>query len=258
MVQSQRREQLIDTAIDLFLERGYHATGIDTILATSGISKKTLYRHFRSKEELILAALKKYDGLFRNGFMRQVEQSADTPRDRVLAVFDVAADWFEENNFYGCMYINAIGEYSAADTAIRQVCKEFKTLMRRFIEDLCREMRAPDPATLAEEREDGGGGVDRSGDGESEQDRPTIGHVTRQDALSKAIILSIAFAWARSRQSDSSRANTSTCGGFTISKCRPGIGLISNPPLTRSSQPSCALGWFHAYSSALKSVAAPS
>jgi AcrR family transcriptional regulator len=151
MVQSQRREQLIDTAIDLFLERGYHATGIDTILATSGVSKKTLYRHFRSKEELILAALKKYDGLFRNGFMRQVEQSADTPRDRVLAVFDVAADWFEENNFYGCMYINAIGEYSAADTAIRQVCKEFKTLMRRFIEDLCREMRAPDPATLAEE-----------------------------------------------------------------------------------------------------------
>jgi AcrR family transcriptional regulator len=248
MVQSQRREQLIDTAIDLFLERGYHATGIDTILATSGISKKTLYRHFRSKEELILAALKKYDGLFRNGFMRQVEQSADTPRDRVLAVFDVAADWFEENNFYGCMYINAIGEYSAADTAIRQVCKEFKTLMRRFIEDLCREIGGGTGApprrrhrngagfrnrpARCRGREDGGGGVDRSGDGESEQDRPTIGHIIRQDALSKAIILSIAFAWARSRQSD--------------------------PPLTRSSQPSCALGWFHAYSSALKSVAAPS
>ncbi len=151
MAQSQRREHLIDTAIDLFAERGYHATGIDTILAKSGVSKKTLYRHFRSKEELILAALKKYDGLFRNGFMRQVEQAADTPRDRVLAVFDVAADWFEENNFYGCMYINAIGEYSAADTAIRQVCKEFKTLMRRFIEDLCREAQVRDPAGLAEE-----------------------------------------------------------------------------------------------------------
>jgi len=151
MVQSQRREHLIDTAIDLFAEHGYHATGIDTILAKSGVSKKTLYRHFRSKEELILAALKKYDGLFRNGFMRQVEQAADTPRGRILAVFDVAADWFEENNFYGCMYINAISEYSAADTAIRQVCKEFKSLMRRFITDLCQEMPAPDPENLAEE-----------------------------------------------------------------------------------------------------------
>lgn len=151
MGQSQRREQLIDTAIDLFAEHGYHATGIDTILARSGVSKKTLYRHFRSKDELILAALKKFDGLFRNNFMRQVEARADTPRGRLLALFDVAGAWFEQNNFYGCMYINAIGEYSAADTALRQVCKEYKALIRRYIEELCVEMGAPDPAGLADE-----------------------------------------------------------------------------------------------------------
>ena len=151
MAQSPRREHLIDTAIVLFAEHGYHATGIDAILAAAGVSKKTLYRHFRSKDELILAALKKYDGLFRNDFMRQVEARAETPRARLLAVFDVAADWFQENNFYGCMYINAIGEYAAPNTPIRQVCKEFKALMRRYIESLCVDLRVPDPAGLAEE-----------------------------------------------------------------------------------------------------------
>ncbi len=151
MVGSARREHLIDTAIDLFAERGYHATGIDTILETSGVSKKTLYRHFRSKDELILAALKKYDGRFRNNFMRQVEELAETPRDRLLAVFDVAAAWFGQNDFYGCMYINAVGEFSDPESPIRLVCKEFKALMRRYIEDLCAALPAPDPAALADE-----------------------------------------------------------------------------------------------------------
>jgi AcrR family transcriptional regulator len=151
MSQSQRREQLIDTAIALFSKHGYHATGIDTILEKSGVSKKTLYRHFRSKDELILAALRKYDGLFRNSFMRQVDEKAHTPRERLLAVFDVAAEWFEQNNFYGCMFINAVGEYSDPDTPIRQVCKGFKGLMRRYIEDQCVALQAPDPAALADE-----------------------------------------------------------------------------------------------------------
>ena len=59
MPASSRREHLIDTAIELFAKHGFHATGIDMILARAGVSKKTLYRHFRSKEELILAALRK-------------------------------------------------------------------------------------------------------------------------------------------------------------------------------------------------------
>ncbi len=148
---SERREHLIDTAIRLFAEHGYHATGIDTILKSAGVSKKTLYRHFRSKDELILAALRKYDGLFRNSFMRQVEEQAATPRDRLLAVFDVAEAWFGQSSFYGCMFINAIGEYSDDDTPIRQVCKEFKALMRSYIRDLCIQAEIPDGALLAEE-----------------------------------------------------------------------------------------------------------
>ena len=150
MPAKSRREQLIKTAVELFSERGYHATGIDTILAAAGVSKKTLYNHFRSKEELILAALRHYDGLFRNGFMRQVEAAAASPRERLLAVFDVSEEWFASDKFYGCMFINAIGEYSAPDSPIREVCKEFKRLMRGYLFELASAAGAQDPNALAD------------------------------------------------------------------------------------------------------------
>lgn len=148
---SPRREHLIDTAMTLFAEHGFHATGIDTILEKAGVSKKTLYHHFRSKDELILAALRKYDGLFRNNFMRQVEALAQTPRDRLLAIFDVGEQWFQQNNFYGCMFINAVAEFSASDTPIREVCREFKGLVRGYIQSICEQAGATDAALLAEE-----------------------------------------------------------------------------------------------------------
>ncbi len=109
MKTSQRREHLIDTAIGLFCEHGYHGTGIDLILDTAHVSKKTLYTHFRSKNELIVAALRKYDGLFRNDFMRKVDILGDTPRDKLIAMFDVIEEWFSKDEFFGCMFINAIG-----------------------------------------------------------------------------------------------------------------------------------------------------
>jgi AcrR family transcriptional regulator len=146
-----KREQLINTATRLYAERGYHATGIDTILAESGIAKKTLYNHFRKKEELILAVLRQHDGEFRNYFMRQVETAADKPKDRLLAIFDIAEKWFSQKNFFGCMFINAIGEYSEQDTPIREACREYKKLMRDYIQSLAEEAAATNPGELADE-----------------------------------------------------------------------------------------------------------
>ncbi|MFB3114561.1 MAG: TetR/AcrR family transcriptional regulator, partial [Nitrospirales bacterium] len=67
-----KRDQLIQTAVKLFAKNGFHATGVDTIAAESGVTKRTLYAHFRSKDELVLAALRQYDGVFRIQFMRRV------------------------------------------------------------------------------------------------------------------------------------------------------------------------------------------
>ena len=82
---SDRREHLLDTALSLFGTEGFHATGIDKILASAGVAKMTLYNHFRSKDELILAALRRRDERFRHWFVREVEHRAATPRDRLLA-----------------------------------------------------------------------------------------------------------------------------------------------------------------------------
>jgi AcrR family transcriptional regulator len=140
---SGKRQDLVDTAIELFSAHGFHATGIDRIAEEANVSKKTMYHHFRSKEELIIAALKQHDGMFRNGFMNAVDKQADSAYERLLAVFDVAQAWFSDNKFFGCMFINAIGEYSERNTAIKQVCKEFKRLMRAYIEELAIEAEIP-------------------------------------------------------------------------------------------------------------------
>ena len=131
-----KRDQLIQTALELFAKNGIHATGVDSIVEQSGVTKKTLYAHFHSKEELVMAALRHYDGLARNEFIRRVENGGKTPRARLLAVFDVAQQWFNQNNFYGCLFINTIGEYSGKDTPIRQICKEYKKMVKGYIHSL--------------------------------------------------------------------------------------------------------------------------
>lgn len=146
-----KRDQLVRTAVRLFSEHGYHATGIDRIAGEAGISKRTLYHHFRTKDELILAALRHHDGVFRNDFVKSVERIGSTPRERLLAIYDVARDWFCDTEFHGCMFINAIGEYSATDTAIRAACQEFKRLLRNYIRDQAIEAGTADPEALADE-----------------------------------------------------------------------------------------------------------
>lgn len=146
-----KRDQLIQTALELFAKNGIHATGVDSIVEQSGVTKKTLYAHFRSKEELVLAVLRQYDELARNDFMRRVESGGKTPRARLLAVFDFAERWFQQSNFYGCLFINTIGEYSAKGTPIRQICKEYKKLVKGYVRELCEQAGASDPQGLAEE-----------------------------------------------------------------------------------------------------------
>ena len=146
-----RRDHLIDTALTLFNREGYRATGIDRILAEAGVAKMTLYNHFRSKDELILAALRRRDERFRNGFMRAVERRAKAPRQRLLACFDALGDWFEEASFHGCMFINAAAEYGQEDDPVHQACGEHKRLVRGYLTALAKEAGAGDPAALADQ-----------------------------------------------------------------------------------------------------------
>ncbi|MEQ9518416.1 MAG: TetR/AcrR family transcriptional regulator [Parvibaculum sp.] len=143
-----RRDHLVQVAQDEFAAHGFHGTGIDGLLAKAGVSKKTLYAHFRSKEELIVAVLRGHDTNFRDDFKRDVEALADDPKERLLAVFDVASDWFHEKSFYGCIFINAVAEYSEGTSPIREACRDFKQMMKTYIIDLARDASLPQPGVI--------------------------------------------------------------------------------------------------------------
>lgn len=146
-----KRDLLVRTALRLFAEHGFHATGIDRVVAEAGVSKKTLYHHFRSKDELVLAVLQHYDGTFRNDFMRRVERASEDPVERLLALFDAAEEWFQEKRFHGCLFINAIGEFSQPESPVRDACDASKRRMRAYVEQLARKAGVDDPPALADE-----------------------------------------------------------------------------------------------------------
>lgn len=149
MVAISKREQLLQTSMALFSEHGFHATGIAAILKETGMSKKTLYHYFQSKDELILAALQYQDSAFRNQFMRQVEAAGSTPEEKLLAVFDCAGQWFQQKNFFGCIFINVIAEFSETPSPLRDLSKSYKKQMHRFIEKLCTQAAVANPQELA-------------------------------------------------------------------------------------------------------------
>lgn len=146
---SSKRDHLINTALELFSRDGFHATGIDKILSESGVAKMTLYNHFKSKDELILAALRRRDETFRNWFMRNVEACSGAPRDCLLAVFDVLGQWIRQDDFCGCTFINATAEFGERGDAIRNSCAEHKRLVLDYFEKLAKAASAKDPAELA-------------------------------------------------------------------------------------------------------------
>ena len=151
MGRHSKKNVLVEAALTIFKEYGFHATGINRILEESGVSKKAMYNNFRSKDELILATLRCHDEQFRNNFVRSVERKASTAHDRLLAVFDVAEEWFFSNQFYGCIFINAIAEFSGRSKPIHNICKEYKRMVTDYIEDLAKKINAKDPKELADQ-----------------------------------------------------------------------------------------------------------
>jgi len=145
------RERLIDTAIALFNRHGFHATGVDRIVAVAKVAKKTLYAHFPSKEELILAALARKEAAFAEKFIPAVAAASDDPKQRLLALFEMAKGWFSDPDFYGCLFVNAAVEYSEAGHPINSCARRFKTRLRGFAREQAQLGGAADPELLADQ-----------------------------------------------------------------------------------------------------------
>jgi AcrR family transcriptional regulator len=151
MMSSPASVKLIATAGRLFYERGIAATGVDTIVAEAGVSKPTLYTHFRTKHRLIAAALQRLHQERRTSLEAHLEQrSMLPPLERLLSVFDWVAAQQRSDWARGCPFVNASVELVAGDDAeAREVIQRHKRWFRRSLADLAAEAGARAPSEIA-------------------------------------------------------------------------------------------------------------
>ncbi|WP_220347788.1 TetR/AcrR family transcriptional regulator [Alkalilimnicola ehrlichii] len=148
---SNRRDHLLDTAIELFYRNGCHTTGIDKILAEAGVAKMTLYKHFKSKEDLVLAAAQRFHDRAREEFEEAVNDKNYTPKERLIAIFDVLREWMEGEGFRGCPSANLAVQYPDLDHPIHQAAADHKRLRIKYISGLAADAGVPNPETLGEQ-----------------------------------------------------------------------------------------------------------
>jgi AcrR family transcriptional regulator len=145
---STRVQQLAATALDLFLLNGFSNTGIDKILHTSGVAKMTLYKHFRSKCDLIISILQQRDEEFFEWFQLETSKTAN-PKQRLLALFDVRDELIQRPDFSGCIFIRAAAEFPQLDHPVHKTAAQTKLRMYEYIVSLCEDAGASDPKELA-------------------------------------------------------------------------------------------------------------
>ncbi|WP_370319046.1 TetR/AcrR family transcriptional regulator [Oricola sp.] len=145
------RERLLLAASDLFCRYGINATGVDAIVAAAGTAKTTLYKAFGSKEGLIEAVLEREGSTWREWFSAEVDALPGSAGDRLVHLFDVLKKWFAEENFYGCPFINAVGEHDKEDDRIRLLTLKHKKIVLGKITELARDARPDDPDGLTHE-----------------------------------------------------------------------------------------------------------
>jgi len=138
-IRKGRRDKLVKTAFTLFYQSGFHATGIDKILSTSGVAKMTLYNHFGSKDVLVKIALVEKSERVINWINNTLMNTHLGPLLRLLAIFDLHEVWFQDLGFKGCVFNKATAEYPEIDDPIHQVAMDHYLKILNILRALCDE-----------------------------------------------------------------------------------------------------------------------
>lgn len=142
------RSTLLATAERLIYADGIHATSMDSLVRESGVARKSIYRYFGSKDELVAEALRERDGRWMSWFITGSNRAA-TPEGRLLETFVMLESWFNTEDFRGCAFINAAGEIGDAADPIRAVAKQHKVNLQIYLRQLAVDFGAADPDALA-------------------------------------------------------------------------------------------------------------
>ena len=135
------KERILETADRLFYLRGIRAVGVDTVAAEIGISKRTLYNHFPSKDELIAAYLQRR--------FTQAPASDTPPVEQILGTFDRLERGFASKGFRGCPFVNAVAELGAEDQSVKKIALAFKESRRLWFRDRLKQLDVADAEGLA-------------------------------------------------------------------------------------------------------------
>jgi AcrR family transcriptional regulator len=147
---SSARERVLTTANELFLREGYRAVGVDRIIELAGVAKTSLYRNFRSKDELIVAYLDQADEDFWRWFEEAIADT-DSPREKLVAVFDATEKLATSPQCLGCTFQVAAAEFPEPDHPAHRVASAHKRKVLGRLHELAEEAGADDPAGLAEQ-----------------------------------------------------------------------------------------------------------
>jgi AcrR family transcriptional regulator len=145
---TETREKILATAEQLIYQNGIHATGMDLLVKTSGVARKSIYRYFATKDEIAAAALNARDVRWMHWFRTESDR-AETPDARILNMFAVLKGWFESEGFRGCAFINTAGEVGDPNDPIRLIAKLHKQKLFDYTLELCEQLNVEQPSVLA-------------------------------------------------------------------------------------------------------------
>ncbi|NIG22143.1 TetR/AcrR family transcriptional regulator [Pantoea sp. Al-1710] len=142
------RDKILKTAEELIYQNGIHAMGMDLLVKTSGVARKSIYRHFANKEDVASAALTERDERWMQWF-RTESDKGKTPQERILNMFTVLKSWFESDGFRGCAFINTAGEVGDPEDPVRQIAKMHKQKLLDYALELAEQLNVEHPDDLA-------------------------------------------------------------------------------------------------------------
>ncbi|ABW31563.1 TetR/AcrR family transcriptional regulator [Acaryochloris marina] len=148
---NETQRKILNTASDLFYQKGTQHVGINEVIATSGVAKRTLYRWFASKDELIEAVMKHRAMQWLEWFEVAVEDRGNTAKDRLLATFDVLEEWYADPSFRGCPFINVVLEIADASHPAHHISMSVRESIRQYVMRLATEAGVREPEAFSQQ-----------------------------------------------------------------------------------------------------------
>jgi AcrR family transcriptional regulator len=147
---SPARQRILDTAYELFSHRGIRAVGVEEVISRADVAKATLYRHFPSKNDLVLAFLEQREDLWTRQLVEAgARERGATAEERLLAIFDVFHDWFQQDDFEGCSFINVLLETADREHPVGKASAQYLENIRTIVRTLAEEADLRDPEAFA-------------------------------------------------------------------------------------------------------------